>query len=146
MGGTDSRQTPGFALHEVVVALAVLGVALLGLAATLTAAISHLGAARARDVTLRAAGAVAATARVDMAYSAAPSRVGEPGQDGLPGTADDVAVDSAPCIRRVREVAAADPGWFWVEAACGPGVGALLTQSRWSRTADIVVAGLLVRR
>lgn len=148
MRETNLDSASGFALHEVVVALAILAVALMGLAATLTSAIEHLGAARSRELAAAAAAAVAASSARDAVYPAAPSRAGEPGLDGLPGTADDVAVAPAPCVRHVEALSGPAGNWLLVSATCGPAGQAVAASPPPSspRRGATVTGRLLVRR
>lgn len=136
----------GFTLLEVLVALALLGVTLLGLAGTLTAAIGTLAAARDVDEALSSALAVGATARGAQAYERSPHAAGAPGGDGLPDTPDDLrgAVD---CLRRELPVPGPSADWLWVEAACGAAAAEVLAGRRpWRRAGDLRIVGLLVRR
>lgn len=119
--GQDSP-APGFLLLEVVVALGVLGVALLGILVALEAGVRRARAAEASLRALAAARAVADSAVATAPYVADWQRVGDAGPDGVPATADDgPPPESAPrCWRRVTRLAIEDHRWLWIEAACGP--------------------------
>ncbi len=110
----------GFALLEVVVALAILAVSTLVIAESLGAAIAYAGAAEAARRATAAAAAIADTSTGSADYPAGWRVVGTVGTDGVPGTRDDGPPTELepPCQRHVETVDASGHRWLWVEAAC----------------------------
>ena len=115
-----SPKPGGFALLEVVVALAILTVSTLVIAESLGAAITYAGAAEAARRTTAAAAAIADTSTGSADYPAGWRVVGTVGTDRVPGTRDDgpPTGPQPPCQRHVETVDASGHRWLWVEAAC----------------------------
>ena len=110
----------GFTLLEVVVAIAILGIGLLGLGIVLGAAVERAAAAASVGTSLQAVAAIAETSTNDSSYPGGWRLVGTVGADGLPGTVDDrlPPPDRPPCWRRVTAIDAPLMRWFWIEATC----------------------------
>ncbi len=110
----------GFALLEVVVALAILAVSTLVIAESLGAAIAYAAAAEAARRATAAAAAIADTSTGSADYPAGWRVVGTVGTDRVPGTRDDgpPTGPEPPCQRHVETVDASGHRWLWVEAAC----------------------------
>ena len=110
----------GFALLEVVVALAILAVSTLVIAESLGAAIAYAGAAEAARRGTAAAAAIADTSTGSADYPVGWRVVGTAGTDRVPGTRDDgpPTEPEPPCQRHVETVDASGHRWLWVEAAC----------------------------
>ena len=110
---------PGFGLLEVIVALAVLTIATLGIVQVLAAGVAHTG----RSLRLRRAQEIAE-------LTAAHLRPGDPAS----GQWEPVEVDreagggSLPCRRRVDDVAAGQRTWFVVWVECGQEGDSTLTR------------------
>lgn len=125
----SERDTGGFALLEIVVALGLLAVSTLVIVQALGAAFHYLRAASAARRAVAVAAAVAHTFDDGADYPAGWRVAGTPGADGLPGTGDDgpPAEPATACQRRIVRTPRGDEQWVWVEAACaagGPGAGA----------------------
>lgn len=138
----SKHETGGFALLEVVVALALLAISTLVIAEALGAAFNHLRAARAARRATAVAAAIAHTFDGAADYPAGWRVVGTAGGDALPGTGDDGPPDepATACRRRVTRVSSGATEWVWVEARCLPagaeavggrlGAGAVLLRGR----------------
>ncbi len=111
----------GFALLEVVVALAILAVSTLVIAESLGAAIAYAGAAEAARRATAAAAAIADTSTGSADYPAGWRVVGTVGTDRVPGTRDDglPTEPEPPCQRHIETVDVSGHRWLWVEASCG---------------------------
>jgi hypothetical protein len=128
----SQRDTGGFALLEIVVALGLLAVSMLVIVQALGAAFHYLRAASAARRAVAVAAAVAHTFDESAAYPAGWRVAGTPGADGLPGTGDDgpPAEPAIACRRRVVQVPRGDERWLWVEAACDAGGAGILPGGR----------------
>lgn len=105
----------GVALLDVLVALGVLAIAVLGVAASLDGAIRSLGAAAAARRALRAA---QATAHTSVAATSGWQAV--PGADGFAPGGPDAAIGEPLCQRRTTRSVESSGVWFWVEVRCAP--------------------------
>lgn len=109
----------GFSLVEVMVALLIMAIAMLGIVRALAAAVAVLGAADDHRRGLEAIGAVAQTAAPGIAYPIGRRPVSTPGPDGLPGTADDPPTLQSGCERQIDSIPGLAVDWLWVRAWCG---------------------------
>ena len=109
----------GFSLVEVMVALLMLAITMLGIVRVLGAAVDLTGAAENHRRALDAVGALAQTAAPGIDHPIGRRPVSLPGPDGIPGTADDPPPSVPGCQRQVDALASFSPQWLWVRAWCG---------------------------
>ena len=109
---------PGFSLLEAVIALAVLTVALLGIARVLGSATQFAAGARRARLASEAATALAATLSEVAVYPEEWTPVGGAETDGLPGTSDDAPRQGPHCRRQVTVLTSGDVRWWWVQVEC----------------------------
>ncbi len=128
----------GFSLVEVLVALLVLAIAMLGIVRVLAAGIDVIGAADDHRAALEAVSAVAQTPAPGVAYPTGRRVVSTPGPDGLPGTVDDPPMVTK-CERQIDRLPGTAPDWLWVRAWCG-------VAARSEEGESIASARLLVAR
>ncbi len=133
-------QRGGFSLVEVMVALLMLAITMLGMVRVLGAAVDLTGAAENHRRALDAVGAVAQTAAPGIDYPGGRRPVSSPGLDGLPGTADDPSPSAPGCQRQVDALASASPQWLWVRAWCGVAAGSDAEGSGSPASARLLVA------
>lgn len=116
-------QPSGFGLVEVMVALLMMAIALLGIVRILAAAVEVIGVAEDRRRAQEAVSAVSQTALPGVVYPIGRHAVSLPGPDALPGTADDPMPLSVNCRRQIDVLDSVTSEWLWVRAWCGVAVG-----------------------
>lgn len=146
----SQRDSGGFALLEIVVALGLLAVSTLVIVQALGAAFQYLRAASAARRAVAVAAAVAHTFDDGALYPAGWRVAGTPGADGLPGTGDDgpPAEPGNACRRRVVRAPRGAEEWIWVEASCVAGAGISAgagTPASTARGGRLAAGALLLR-